>query len=45
MIWLEEINPKNWRMELNVAEEQKDYVSDSFSLMKNIKETDMGLRQ
>lgn len=33
MIWLEEINPKNWRMELNVAEEQKDYVSDSMKLL------------
>jgi diamine N-acetyltransferase len=33
MIYLEEINPDNWRLGLKVAKEQEKYVSDDFSML------------
>lgn len=33
MIYLEEINPNNWRLGLRVAKEQENYVSNDFRML------------
>ena len=33
MLWLEEINPNNWRLGLKVAKEQENYVSSDFRML------------